>query len=380
MDILFQFYNSINNIELALLWLFYFAALTQVFYYLFFYSRIFSFKKNDIEKSTFSEPISIIIASHNEAENLRQFLPSVLNQDYPTFEVIVINDRSVDDTDMIIAKFKGKYPNLKSTFIKDNGKLKHGKKLAITLGIKAAQYDYILLTDADCEPISNQWVKEMSKGFSSSDIILGYGPYFQEDLLINRLIRFDTMFIALQYMSFAKAGFTYMGVGRNLAYKKDIFTRNRGLSSHSHIKSGDDDLFINEVANKNNVNIACHSNSFVYSVPENTLKFWVRQKQRHLSTFHLYKKTHQFLLAGEVFSRVFFYVLFLLLISTNISNYYFWSIVFVRMLLSFTILAKSTSFFKEKKLFPLLIILDFIFPILNFFIYLEAKITEKKKW
>ena len=380
MDILFQFYNSINNIELALLWLFYFAALVQVFYYLFFYSRIFSFKKNDVGKSTFSEPISIIIASHNEADNLRQFLTSVLNQDYPIFEVIVINDRSADDTDMIIAELKGEYPNLRSTFIKDNGKIKHGKKLAITLGIKAAQYDYILLTDADCKPISNQWVKEMSKGFSSSDIILGYGPYFPEDLLLNRLIRFDTMFIALQYMSFSKAGFTYMGVGRNLAYKKDIFIKNRGLSSHSHIKSGDDDLFINEVANKNNVNIACEANSFVYSVPENTLKFWVRQKQRHLSTFHLYKKMHQVLLSGEVFSRILFYILFLALISTNISNYYFWAIALVRMLLSFTILAKSTAFFKEKKLLPVLIILDFIFPILNFFIYFEAKITEKKKW
>ena len=254
--------------------------------------------------------------------------------------------------------------------------------MAITLGIKAAQYDHILLTDADCEPISNQWIKEMSRGFASSDtdIVLGYGPYFQEASFINRLIRFDTMVIALQYMSFAKAGFAYMGIGRNLAYKKDIFIKNRGLSSHSHIKSGDDDLFINEVATKTNVSLSYSSSSFVYSIPENTFKFWVRQKQRHLSTFELYKKTHQFLLSGEVFSRILFYLLFFTLISVNISNYFFWSFAFVRVALSFIILMKSASVFKEKKLIPVLIILDFIFPILNFFIYLEAKITEKKKW
>ncbi len=351
-----------------------------MFYYGFFYARIFTFKQKKEEEKSFKKPVSIIIAAHNEAENLKQFLPFVLEQDYPEFEIIVINDRSEDETETVIAEFQKEYKHLRSTFIKNNGKLKHGKKMAITLGVKAAKYDYVMLTDADCKPSSNRWIQETANHFNASDIVLGYGPYFQEESFLNRIIRYDTMFIGLQYMSFAKAGFPYMGIGRNLAYKKSLFVDNKGLASHAHIKSGDDDLFINEVANKRNVSLSYQENAFVHSVPENTYKFWIRQKQRHFSTFSRYKSKHQLLLAGEIFSRILFYVLFIGLMSLNLNNYYFWAIAAFRFLVLFVILWKAARFFQEKKLNIFLIIFDFVFPILNFFIYLESKITERRKW
>lgn len=362
-----------ESIETALLYLLCFSALMQAFYYLFFYVRIFFLKTNQKVAESFREPVSIIIAAHNEAENLKRFLPSILKQDYPKFEVIVINDRSEDDTDTVLAEFKRDYPFLKTTFIKNNGKIQYGKKLALTLGIKAALYDYVLLTDADCQASTDQWINRTVSDFHKKEIVLSYGPYFEEKSFLNRLIRYETFFIAMQYLSFAKAGFPYMGIGRNLAYKKDLFVNNRGIASHAHLNSGDDDLFINEVAQKGNVAISTHPDSFVYSVAKNTFAEWVGQKQRHLTTFPSYKKIHQVLLSGELFSRVLFYLLFFALMISNSSNYYFWAIVTTRMLMVFVILFKSTLVFKEKKLGFVLLLFDFISPIINFYIYYRTK-------
>jgi len=366
-DFIFSIFSNIKQIGMLL---FFIATSIQLLYYFFFYARIFFFKKHFVESPQFTKPVSVIVAAHNEEENLKDFLPYILKQDYPEFEVIVIDDRSEDETSSVIAELQKHYKNLRTTFIKKNEKIKYGKKLAVTLGIKASKYDYILLTDADCKPNSNLWIKETVEHFQSSDIVLGYGPYFEKPSFLNRMIRFDTMFIALQYLSFAKAGIPYMGVGRNLAYKKDLFIKNRGFASHSHIHSGDDDLFINEVANSHNTSISINKNTFVYSSPNESLKDWLWQKKRHFTTFKKYKLIHKILLSAEGYSRALFYILFLGLIGSSLNNYFFLSAIFIRFLVLTITLAYSTRFFNEKKIAPFVIIFDFILPILNFFVYL----------
>jgi len=366
-----QILSVYYEIEPFLIYTFYTVASIQIFYYLFFYVRIFGFKQKKIPTKNVEEPVSIIIAAHNEAENLKQFLPSILEQNYPIYEVIVINDRSEDNTDTIIALFKQKYPHLKSSFISLNSKITYGKKLAVTIGIKAAKYENILLTDADCKPISNNWIQSMVQHFSTKDIILGYGPYFVKKTFINKLIRFDTLFIAIQYFSFAKAGIPYMGVGRNLAYKKDIFIKNNGLASHAHIKSGDDDLFISEVANSKNTIISIKSDSFVYSEPKKNFKNWAIQKSRHFTTFGRYKRFHRILLSFEVISRVIFYTLLISLAFTQFNNHYFIAIAGLRFLLFIITLIYSTFLFKEKNISPFIILFDFISPFINLYIFLR---------
>jgi len=371
MDSFYHFFLIGHNIKLLMLYIFIGSASIQIFYYLFFYARVFFFKNKKETSNTFSEPVSIIISAHNEAENLKHYLTYILEQDYPEFEVILINDRSGDETETIIANYKEKYPHLRSSFIKDNGKLKHGKKLAITLGIKASKYDYILLTDADCKPVSNQWIKESVQHFNSKDIVLGYGPYFTKKTFINKIIRFDTLFIALQYMSFSKAGVPYMGIGRNLAYKKDLFIKNRGLASHASLRSGDDDLFINEVANSKNTSISINEKAFVYSNPEENFSDWAWQKGRHFTTFNRYKKLHLFLISTEIYSRILFYILLIALAPSLYSNYLFIGFASTRFVIQITILLYSTYFYKEKGIGLLILLFDFILPILNLFIYLR---------
>ena len=359
------------EIEQYLLYLFYLTASVQTLYYTFFYSRVFWLRKSNPKNATYSQGVSIIIAAHNEAENLKRFLPSILEQDYPNFEVIVINDRSQDDTDTVIALFKQKYPHLRSSFISINSKITYGKKLAVTIGIKASKHENILLTDADCQASSNKWIQSMSKQFISKDIILGYGPYFEKKSFVNKLIRFDTLFIAIQYFSFAKAGVPYMGVGRNLAYKKETFIKNKGLSSHSHIKSGDDDLFISEVSKANNTAISIEPDSFVYSDPKENFKDWAIQKSRHFTTFGHYKGFHKILLSSEVISRVLFYILLITLSFSQFNNYFFIAIASIRFILFITTLLYSTSLFKEKNISAHILLFDFISPFINLFVFLK---------
>ena len=253
----------INSTEDILFFLVVTMFVIQLFYQLYFFSRL-TFHKNTPPK--YIIPLSIIIASRNEYDNLKKNLPLFLNQKYPEFEVIVINDRSWDQSSSLLEKLKKEHSNLKIVEIADNGTDHFAKKLALTLGIKASKFDHYIFSDADCYPKSNLWLKEISGGFQQKkEIIIGGSSYAKKKGLLNKLIRFDTAQIAMMYLGMAKAKIPYMGVGRNMAYRKELFFNNRGFNNHMNIKSGDDDLFINEVANSSNTALCFSKESFTIS-------------------------------------------------------------------------------------------------------------------
>jgi len=273
-------------------------------------------KKNDQLKLP---KVSIIICARNESHNLIEFLPKVLEQDYPDFEVVVVNDRSIDDTQTLLNAFAIKHSNLKVTRVQESELHWAGKKFALTIGLKSASNSLVLLTDADCFPESDQWLKEMSSNFSDTKkIILGYGAYQKGTSLINKLIRSEAFTIALQYLGLAKMGVPYMGVGRNLAYNKDLFFDNRGFASHQFMASGDDDLFINEVATKKNTTISFNEKSYTTSIPEKSLKLWMEQKRRHLTTSNRYNFISKFALLFTSSLRYSFYLLLIICFFTEL--------------------------------------------------------------
>jgi len=284
--------------------------LVQLYYILFVYSKLARYKVKSYQNSIDFLPVSVIICAHNEQENLREFLPLILNQDYPQFEVIVVNDFSTDESKWVLQDFEKTYKHLKIVDIKEHVKLKHSKKFALTLGIKAAQYERLILTDADCKPQSDNWLKEMSGAFEhNKEIVLGYSPYIKTKGLLNKLIRFETTHTAMSYLSYALKGDTYMGVGRNLAYVKSLFFRGKGFNAHMHIKSGDDDLFINHNATASNVNIAIHPDAHVSSLAKSTWKAYYKQKARHAGASTLYKGRHKNMLATQLITAVVFYLM-----------------------------------------------------------------------
>ena len=273
------------------------ATLVQLIFWIFLFSKLafFQEQENNTEKNIESaeRPVSIIICARNEAKNLEKNLPRILNQNYRSYEVIVVNDNSTDQTQNILLKFHIKNPILQSLDITNKPK-GSGKKPALAAGIRAARHDVLLFTDADCQPTSKNWLREMQELIKDKvEIGLGYGPYFSEKGFLNKFIRFETIFTAIQYFSFALAGHPYMGVGRNLIYKKRLFEDAGGFDKHAHLLSGDDDLFINEVATTDNIGILTKKNSFVYSAPKKSWKAYFRQKTRHLSTGKHYKFKHR---------------------------------------------------------------------------------------
>ncbi len=297
------------------LYFFIVVVAVQLCYYLIIFGK-FAFAK--AQKSNPKRiPVSVIVCAKNEAENVAKFVPLLMEQEYPDFEVVLIDDASSDSTLDLFEAFEKQYPNIKLVKVQNNEAFWGNKKFALTLGIKAAKKEYLLFTDADCYPTSKNWIKEMTSQFTlSKTIVLGYGAYEKiPNSFLNKIIRFETMLTAVQYFGWAKAGRPYMGVGRNLAYKKEEFFNVRGFMDHMKIRSGDDDLFINQAATKKNTTICFSHDSFTYSEPKKTFKNWFTQKRRHVSTAAHYKPFDRMQLAIFYVSQLLFVLLPIILLA-----------------------------------------------------------------
>jgi len=290
--------------------LYFFIAIVvvQLFYYLIVFAK-FSFAKKQ-EVSPKNIPISVIVCAKNEEENVIKYIPLLAEQNYPDFEIVLIDDASSDNTLEVFEEFEKQYPNIRLVKVKNNEAFWGNKKYALTLGIKAAKKDYLLFTDADCYPTSKDWITAMSAQFTKEEtIVLGYGAYEKiTNSFLNKIIRFETLLTAIQYFSWAKMRRPYMGVGRNLAYKKEEFFRVNGFIDHIQIRSGDDDLFINQASNSNNTSISYSPESFTLSTPKKTYKDWFIQKRRHVATANFYK-TFDKIQLGLFFSTQLFFLL-----------------------------------------------------------------------
>jgi glycosyltransferase involved in cell wall biosynthesis len=363
-----------------LLYAFIAVVFIQVVYYLFIFGN-FAFLKQK-KPSSKHHPVSVIICAKNEADNLKKFIPSIINQDYSDFEIVLINDSSHDDTQDIIENFANKHKNIKIVNVKNVETFWGNKKYALTLGIKAAKHDLLLFTDADCEPVSKYWIKEMSAYFDNQkSIVLGYGGYLKVKYsFLNKLIRFETLLTAIQYFSLAKIGLPYMGVGRNLAYTKDEFFKANGFIKHIKVRSGDDDLFINQVANSKNTTINIYENSFTYSKAKSTFKTWYKQKRRHVSTASLYKIKHKILLGLFYLSNVLFWLLAIILFQTLHNWPIVLGFVMFRFTVQYIIIYFSAKNLKEVDLLLLLPILEISLIISQFVIFIHNLVSKPNFW
>lgn len=346
------------------------AVVVQLFYYLFFFRKLATHKP--LSKTVSQEyPVSVIICARDEAENLTKNLPGVLVQDYKTtHEVIVVNDNSTDESKYLLDEFHKMFKHLNHVPLKQEAKMIPGKKFPLSVGIKSSKHEVILLTDADCVPASEHWIKKMQDGYRDGiDIVLGYGAYHKLPGLLNKLIRFETFHTALQYLSYALAGLPYMGVGRNLSYKRNLFFTNKGFSSINHIPGGDDDLFINKVATKTNTTIVIDKEAHTLSEPKRTWKDWWNQKFRHYTTAKYYNSKIKFFLGLYTVSHLFMYPLFVACLFFN-----WWltlSVFLVRMLIQGWIFNKTMKKLNENDLFTYYPLFD-LWMFIYYFLFAPA--------
>jgi poly-beta-1,6-N-acetyl-D-glucosamine synthase len=363
------------------LWLLCAGLLGQLIIYLVLFRKL-AFYKWKPEHPLKWPALSVVMAARNEEPNLQNNLGLLLTQEYPEFEVIVINDQSEDETKYVLEEFEKKYPRLKIVNISDNVNDFAGKKLALTLGIKAAKYERVILTDADCRPATRQWLSYMAAGYSKpgTEIVLGFSPYERQGTLLNSFIQFDTFYTALQYFSMAINGTPYMGVGRNLTYDKGLFFKNKGFAPYLKIASGDDDLFINQVANRDNTAVQLHPDSFMVSKPKPTWGPWLRQKLRHMRTGKYYKAAHKRVLGLTWIANVLFYIALILALIFVRPIWIPLSALGVRLLIQLWISFRALKVLKMEFLLPWVPVLDAVFQLLYFpLMSLAGFITRKKR-
>jgi biofilm PGA synthesis N-glycosyltransferase PgaC len=369
-----------ERFEYYLLGILFFCFLIQLYFSLFVHLRLARLRIDTLSENA-RRPLSVVICARNEAENLKQYLPLVLEQDYPDFEVVVVNDRSWDGTEDLLKDFSKQYKHLKIVTVLEGERFIAGKKFAATMGIKAAKNEWLVFTDADCFPASSKWLYGMQQPeHEETEILLGYSPYLKKRGLLNALIRFETFFTAVNYLSFAIKGMPYMGVGRNMAYKKSLFFKNKGFAAHMHIPSGDDDLFVNAHAHNGNTGICIHPDAQVWSEPNTSFGAYLRQKKRHFGAGKLYKPKHKFILSAQIIIQFLFYVTLVILMCFKSTLYLALGVLALSIVIRCFIyprILKRLNYGDLKWWFPVLDMLLFIFLVFNGILSIFVK---KVKW
>lgn len=324
------------------------VTVLQLIYYLFILGK-FAFAKPQTANPK-RIPVSVIVCAKNEADRMKNLVPLLAEQNYPDFEVVLIDDASSDETLDIFEAFEKQYPHIKLVKVQNNEAFWANKKYALTLGIKAATKEYLLFTDSDCYPASKDWVTHMSSQFTlNKTIILGYGAYEKvKNSFLNKIIRFDNMLTTTMYFAWAKLGRPYTGEGRNLAYKKEDFFKVNGFIDHMNIRTGEDALFINQAAKKKNTTICFTAESFTYCEAKKTFKNWFLQKRRQAFTASLFKSSDKFQINLYAITRLLFFILAIVLLAFQFDWRFLVPVIALRYLASWITLGYSAARLKEK--------------------------------
>ena len=361
----------------------------QLYYYFRYYNKIIQYgrkvRKNKVNITTAHPPVSVIICAQNESDNLEKFLPRVLDQDYPTYEVIVVNDGSTDETSDLLDKLSKKHSNLYQTFLPMDAKYMSRKKMCLSVGIKAAKYEYLLLLDADCEPASNHWIQQMMSNYvKGTDIVLGYSKPVGATGFLEKIIRYSSITTAMRFMGFALCHNPYMGTGRNLCYKKSCFQNSVGFSNQLNLTAGDDSLFIQQVATPTNTRVEFYPNSITLAHREETFKSFCYQKSDMLKAMKKAKGDIRFSINLEDTTRLLFYLFSLIAIIALLAMQE-WILAGVagflfvfRFITQVIIIRGSAEQLSEKKFFLLIPVLDIFTPLLSAYLQTFGAIGNKE--
>ncbi len=380
------FYNQFSFIVLIV---FILCLLVQLFYHWGVFSRLaFYNKKNQPKDESQLEPVSVVICARDAHEYLVDLVPALLNQDYPDFEIVIVNDCSDDETEEYLKDLERREPRIKPVQLRQHLNFFNGKKFPLSMGIKSAQNDLIILTDCNCMPVNDLWLRSVVDCYKkNTEVVIGYSPYIRRKGLLNQLIRFDSLQQGLQYLSAALGGHPYKGVGANLSYRKELFFRNKGFISHYTTSVGDDDLFIGQVAQKKNTEVLIDAQDAVVTTPTRSFKLWIRQKSSRYSTIPKYGFQARLSLILFAWSHTLFYASFIALLClyaqpaftiTNGTVFYIPILVFFFLLRfgsQLIIYYNASKRLGEKGLVPGLLAYDFIFALLTPFLRLMGRMN-----
>ncbi|MDD2571135.1 MAG: glycosyltransferase [Bacteroidales bacterium] len=351
----------------------------QMFFYLRYYRQVGRYKKTNIKSD--QDSVSVILCVKNEAINLAANLPIILNQNYPDFQVVVVNEGSEDETADLLTQFQKEHPHLYVTHIERNHPYPHARKLAQTIGVKAAKHEQLLFTEASCRPQGLDWITHMQSNFlMKNDIVIGYCTYHREKSALNRFIRTDNLMDAQQYLGFALKGNPFKANGRNLAFRKSLFIKRKGYASQLHLPSGENDVFVNQSATSLNTSIEIHPDSILMAEAPRTLKEWLRRKQEDLAAVSHFRRRQRLMIRFESISRVVYYFCLILLLSWWRFAGYLIILAFIRLLTRLWITKLTIKRLKEKGVWLLSLIHEIIIPWIHAVLILKNRLRKGNKF
>lgn len=322
-------------------------------------------RQSSISYSSYRPPLSVIISAHNEADNLPALLKDLCHQSYQNTEIIIVLDRCTDESQEILENWIAQYPQIRYLSISQTAEGWASKKWALTQGIDLAQHEWLVLTDADCRMGSN-WLKEIAASLQEDhDLYLGISMYQVAPGILNLLIRFETWYTAFQYIGWAGLGMVYMGVGRNLVYRKSLFQANRGFEAFKDRLSGDDDLLVNAYARPKKTGTIIRREGQTVSIPKRDWTAWFRQKTRHVSASNAYNWKSKFILGIFHVSHLWFYLGILLSLLSGLANPWIWWIYSLRIGLCWALFGLVNRQLKEPNLLLFFPVLDLLFFLYN---------------
>ena len=368
-----------NRVSFIILLVFGITLIIQLLYHWGFFSKVAFYKnKRPLKYDSDLEPVSIVLCARDAYEYLVELVPVLLGQDYPNFEVVIVNDCSDDETEEYLKDLERQDPRIKPVQLKQHLNFFNGKKFPLSMGIKSAQNDLIVLTDCNSIPTNNQWLRSVVNCYGkNTEVVIGYSPFSQKKGFLNKLIRFDAIQNALLYLSAALNGHPYMGIGNNLSYRKELFYRNKGFISHYTTSVGDDDLFVSQVATQKNTEVLIDPDNAILTRPPQSFHQWKRQKSARYSTISRYSARARMMLSLFYASQFLFYTSFIALLAlctspafaiTGGEVFYIPILVFFFLLRFGTQLLIYNKAFKRlggKGLLPGLIAYDFLFAYLS---------------
>lgn len=314
-------FDNLSTIQIVSLAVFASAILIQLFIYLYYYAKPlqYKFRKTELkEHPTHLSGVSVIIHACNDSVQLTENLPSILNQDYPNFEVIVVNDGSTDETQKALSVLESTHKNLYHTFLNEEVRNISRRKLSLTLGLKAAKHEIVLLTNSNCRPISNQWIASMMRNFTAStDIVIGYTRFKNRKGILERFYSYDTLLRALRLFGYTLKTKPYSAEGTNLAYRKALFFKNKGFSKHMHLYHGDDNLFINSVCNRANTRVEIAPEAEIIAHYDSNSRGWLQLKRNLAFTTKFYSSASKWIFAIESITRYLVYLSGFFMIPTH---------------------------------------------------------------
>ena len=381
-----------NRLSFYILVIFVLMLFIQLCIHWFRFSKLAFFKKKPRPKLDDElEPVSVVVCARDSYEQLTELIPALLTQNYPQFEIVIVNDCSEDETEEYLKDLERREPRIKCVQLRQHLNFFNGKKFPLSMGIKSASHDLLVLTDADCLPSSEEWLRSMVSCYNpDTEVVLGYARYRANKRITNKLIRYDALQTGMIYLSAALAGHPSIGTGKNLSYRKSLFFKNKGFTSHYTRPAGDDDVFINQVATKKNTRVCIDAENSITATPTSSFWTWVRQRCNKYSTIKLHRTDTRAMMALHYWSQFLFYGCFVALfflkpafgINSDIPyyGYYFPTLaaLFLLRYLTQLILYRATSRrLGEHGLLPGLIIWDTFFAVATPLFRITGRMTKE---